>query len=109
MRRAVIVACLGVAAARAGAQDAQQVAVIGCQHAAVREVRAQRSEADSVRFSPRPIVVERSKRETQVHGAGQYLDRGRREWRPFLYDCFYNRRSAMTRVKLEIDSSIGTM
>jgi hypothetical protein len=43
-----------------------------------------------------------------VRGAARYFDRGRREWRPFIYDCVYHTRSAATSVRLQFDGSAGT-
>ena len=108
MKPFLIAAALCVLTTAVGAQSPGQVAIIGCQNAAVKEVRTQRPEADSVRFATNPTAIERSKREIGVHGSGQYLDRTRREWRPFMYECTYSTRSGATQVKLEIDSSKGT-
>ena len=102
---ALLLTCIATAAA---AQSPRQVAIIGCRNAASKEVRAQRTEADSVRLAPNPTVAEAPRNEVEVSGAGQYFDRTRREWRPFTYDCTYNTRSAATRVKVRVDSSKGT-
>lgn len=102
------VAALICAAAAAGAQSATEVAIIGCRNAATREARAQRPEADSVRFTSDPRVADSSEREKNVRGTAQYFDRSRREWRPFIYDCVYKARSAATSVQLRFDDSIGT-
>jgi hypothetical protein len=101
----VALTCVG---AGAGAQSPDQVAIIGCRNAATREARAQRPEADSVRFTSEPRVTEKSARERSVRGAARYFDRGRREWRPFIYDCVYHTRSAATSVRLQFDGSAGT-
>jgi hypothetical protein len=103
-----VIVVLTCGAAVAGAQSASEVAIMGCRNAASRELRAQRPNADTVRFTSEPRVTDRSKRERNVRGSAQYFDRGRREWRPFIYDCVYNARSAATSVRLRLDDSIGT-
>jgi hypothetical protein len=108
MTRFFLIATALSIAASAEAQSSRQVAIIGCRNAAAKEVRTQRSEADSVRVSPDPQVTEKSEREAEVRGTGQYLDRSRREWRPFIYDCTYNTRSAATAVKVKFVSPSGT-
>lgn len=108
MRLAMIVVVQALSAARAMAQTRDQVALMSCQNAATNDVRGQRPEADSVRFSPNPVVTEQSKQQASVQGAGRYFDRIRRQWRPFIYQCAYRPGSAKTRVTVHIDSISGT-
>jgi hypothetical protein len=102
---ALLLTCI---AATAAAQSPSQVAIIGCRNATAKELRAQRTAADSVRLAPNPRVAQASRNEVEVRGAGQYFDRARREWRPFNYECTYNTRTAATSVKVKMDASAGT-
>jgi hypothetical protein len=90
-------------AATANAQSRGQLAILSCKNAADKEVRTQRPEADSVRFSPNPVVTATSSAETEVQGAGQYLDRNQRQWRSFTYACAYRTRSAKTRITVQVE------
>jgi hypothetical protein len=103
--KALFLTCVATTAL---AQGPNQLAIMSCQNAAVKEVRTQRPEADSVRFTPNPLVTARPRPEVGVQGAGHYLDKGRRQWRSFTYDCVYRTGSAKTRITVRIGDSSDT-
>ncbi|MGH7676947.1 MAG: hypothetical protein ACRENU_00690 [Gemmatimonadaceae bacterium] len=93
-----------IIAPTAAAQNAGEVAALGCKNAVARKVRAEVPGADSVRLSPGP-QVQSSGRTTTVQGSGQYLDRATREWRTFTYDCSYSASSGKVRVTLQVSGA----
>jgi hypothetical protein len=105
MKQCLIVAMLVLIPSAASAQSGAQVAILGCQNAAVKELRKLSPGSDNIRFAPNPQVTEKSKKEATVSGGGQFTDGSSRQPRRFTYDCTYGTRSAETRATVRLEGN----
>ena len=80
-------------ATTASAQAAEQVAVWGCQQAAVATIRVPMAESDSARFMPNWRVSRDADLATIVEGDGQFQHRVGASWHRFTYRCKFDYRT----------------